>query len=60
MWKCECCDGVANTCFISGMDPQPIGTGFALDVDPSLVEPEFMLEYKAAFGEERAEDSTDA
>jgi hypothetical protein len=25
-------DGVADTGFISGVDPQPIGTGFALDV----------------------------
>jgi hypothetical protein len=25
-------DGVADTGFISGVDPQPIGTGFALDI----------------------------
>jgi hypothetical protein len=50
-------DGVANTVFISGVDPQPIATGFALDVDLSFIELEFMLEYEATFGDERAEDS---
>jgi hypothetical protein len=39
--------------FISGVDPQPI----TLDVDPPFVELEFMPEYEAAFGDERAEDS---
>jgi hypothetical protein len=52
-------DGVADTVFISGVDPQPIATGFALNVDPSFVELEFMLEHEAAFGDERADDSTD-
>jgi hypothetical protein len=41
--------------FISGVDPQPI----ALDVDPSFMEPELMLEYEATFGDERAENSVD-
>jgi hypothetical protein len=50
-------DGVANTVFISGVDPQPIATGFALDVDLSFIELEFMSEYEATFGDERAEDS---
>jgi hypothetical protein len=52
-------DGVADTGFISGVDPQPIGTAFALDVDPSFIELEFMPEYEATFGDERVEDSTD-
>jgi hypothetical protein len=52
-------DGVANTVFISGMDPQTSNTGFALDVHLSCVEPEFMPEYEAVFGDERAEDSPD-
>jgi hypothetical protein len=50
-------DGVANTVFISGVDSQPIATGFALDVDPSFIELEFMSEYEATFEDERAEDS---
>jgi hypothetical protein len=41
--------------FISGVDSQPI----ALDVDPSFVEPEFILEYEATFRNERAEGSAD-
>jgi hypothetical protein len=52
-------DVVADTRFISGVDTQPIVTGFALNVDLSFVEPEFMPEYEAAFGDERAEDSAD-
>jgi hypothetical protein len=52
-------DAAADTGFISGVDPQPIATGFALDIDPSFVEPEIMLEYEATFGDERAEDSVD-
>jgi hypothetical protein len=52
-------DGVAGTVFISGVDTQPIATGFALNVDPSFVELEFMPEHEAAFGDERGEDSTD-
>jgi hypothetical protein len=45
-------DDVADMGFISGVDPQPIGTEFALDVEPSFVKPE----YEAAFGDERVED----
>jgi hypothetical protein len=52
-------DVVADTGFISCVDPQPITTGFALDVDSSFVELEFMPKYEAAFGDERAKDSTD-
>jgi hypothetical protein len=52
-------DAAVDTGFISGVDPQPIAIGFVLDVDPSFVEPEFMPEYEAAFGDERAEDSAD-
>jgi hypothetical protein len=52
-------DVAADTGFISGVDPQPIAIGFALDVDPSFVEPEFMPKYDAASGDERAEDSAD-
>jgi hypothetical protein len=39
-------DGVADTVFSSGVDPQPIAIGFALDVDPSFIEPEFMPQVK--------------
>jgi hypothetical protein len=52
-------DVVDDTRFISGVDTQPIVTGFALNVYPSFVEPEFMPEYEAVFGDERAEDSAD-
>jgi hypothetical protein len=52
-------DVAVNTRLISGVEPQPIATGFVLDVDPSFVEPEFMSEYEAAFRDERAEDSAD-
>jgi hypothetical protein len=52
-------DAVADTEFILGVDPQPITTGFTLDVDQSFVEPEFMSEYEVAFGDECAEDSAD-
>jgi hypothetical protein len=52
-------DVAANTWLISGVDPQPIATGFALDVDLSFIDVEFMLEYEATFGNERADDSVD-
>jgi hypothetical protein len=52
-------DAAVDTGFISGVDPQPIATGFALDVHLSFVKLEFMLEYEVTFGDERAEDSTD-
>ena len=52
-------DAAADTGFISGVDPQPIATGFAQDVEPSFIEPEFKPKYEAAFGDERAEDSSD-
>jgi hypothetical protein len=52
-------DAAADTGFISDMDHQPIATEFALDVDPSFIESEFMLEYEAVFRDERAEDSAD-
>jgi hypothetical protein len=39
-------DVLPDTCFISGVDPQPV----ALDVDPSFVEIEFMSEYEAHLG----------
>jgi hypothetical protein len=52
-------DAAADTGFISCMDPQPIATRFALDIDPSFIESEFMPEYEAVFGDERAEDSAD-
>jgi hypothetical protein len=41
------------------VDPQPTATCFALDVDLPSVKPEFMPEYKAAFGDECTEDSAD-
>jgi hypothetical protein len=52
-------DVAANMGLISGVDPQPIATGFILDVDLSFIDVEFILEYEAAFGDERAEDSVD-
>jgi hypothetical protein len=45
--------------FIPVVDPQPIATRFALDVDPSFMELEFISEYEATFGDERAEGSID-
>jgi hypothetical protein len=32
-------DAAVDTEFISGVDPQPIATGFVLNFDPSFVEP---------------------
>jgi hypothetical protein len=52
-------DVVANAGIISGVDPQPIATGFTLDVDPPSVEPDFMPEYDTTSGDEQAEDSAD-
>jgi hypothetical protein len=52
-------DVVVDTGFISGVDPQPIATGFTVDVDLSFIEPEFMPEYEAVFRDERVEDSAD-
>jgi hypothetical protein len=52
-------DDVADMGFISGVDPQPIATGFVLDVDPCFVEVEFMPEYETTFGDERVKDSVD-
>jgi hypothetical protein len=52
-------DAAADTGFISGVDPQPIATGFAQDVELSFVEPEFMSAYLATFGDECVEDSAD-
>jgi hypothetical protein len=52
-------DGVVDTGFISGVDPQPNAIGFALDVDPFFIELEFMPEYEVTFGDERVEDSAD-
>jgi hypothetical protein len=51
-------DVVADEGFILGVDHHPIAIGFTLDVDLPSVKPEFMLEYEVAFGDERAEDST--
>jgi hypothetical protein len=51
-------DGVANTGFISSVDPQPIATEFIIDVDLTSVDPEFMSEYEVTFGDERV-DSVD-
>jgi hypothetical protein len=48
-------DVLPDTGIISCVDPQSI----ALDVDPPFMEPEFMPEYEATFGDERAEDSAD-
>jgi hypothetical protein len=50
---------VVDTRLISGVNHQPITTGFTLDVDQTFVEPESMPEYKAVFGDKRAEHSTD-
>jgi hypothetical protein len=52
-------DGVAETEFISSVNPQAIATGFTLDVDMSFIESEFMPKYEATFGDKRVKDSTD-
>jgi hypothetical protein len=52
-------DAAVDTGFILGVHPQPIATGFAQDVEPSFIEPEFRPEYEAAFGNERAKYSAD-
>jgi hypothetical protein len=52
-------DVVTDAGFISYVNPQPTATCFTLDVDPPSVEPEYMLEYEASFGDEHAEDSAD-
>jgi hypothetical protein len=52
-------DAIADAGFISGVDPQPIAIGFALDDDLPSVELEFMPEYETTFGDERVEDSAD-
>jgi hypothetical protein len=51
-------DVVADVGFILGVDPQPTAICSTLDVDPPSVEPKFMLEYKATFGDEWVDDST--
>jgi hypothetical protein len=52
-------DTIADTGFISGVDPLPIATGFTPDVDLSFIELELMPKYEATFRNERAEDSAD-
>jgi hypothetical protein len=52
-------DGVADTSLISYVDLEPIATEFVQDVELSFDEPEFMLEYDAAFRDKRAEDLAD-
>jgi hypothetical protein len=52
-------DVVADAGFILGVDAHPSAIGFTLDVDPPSVEPEFMTDYEAAFGDKREEDSVD-
>jgi hypothetical protein len=37
-------DAAVDMGLILGVDPQPIATGFALDVDLSFIKPEFMPE----------------
>jgi hypothetical protein len=44
---------------ISGVDPQTITTVVTLTSDAPSVEPKFMPEYDATFGDERAEESVD-
>jgi hypothetical protein len=50
---------VADVGMILCVDPQPIATVVALTVDVPSIEPEFMPEYNATFGDERVEDSAD-
>jgi hypothetical protein len=50
-------DVVTDMGFVSGVDHLSIATGFTPDVDPSFVEPEFMLEYEATFRDECAEEN---
>jgi hypothetical protein len=52
-------DVAADVGFILGVDPQPIGTSFDLDVNLPFVKPLFIQEYEVTFGDERAEDSVD-
>jgi hypothetical protein len=42
-------DIIVDVGFISGVGPQPVGTGFVLHVEPPSVELEFMPEYEATF-----------
>jgi hypothetical protein len=50
-------DAATDTGFISGVDHQPIATGFDLNIDPPFIKPEFMPECEATFGAECVEDS---
>jgi hypothetical protein len=52
-------DGVVDMSLISCVDLEPIATEFVQDVELSFDEPEFMLEYDAAFRDKRAEDLAD-
>jgi hypothetical protein len=52
-------DIITDAGFISGVDPQPIGTGLVLDIDPPSVELVLMPEYNTVFGDERTENSAD-
>jgi hypothetical protein len=52
-------DAIADAGLISGVDPQPIATGFTLDIDLLYIKLEFMLEYETTFGDEQEEDSVD-
>jgi hypothetical protein len=44
-------DVIVDAEFILGVDPQPTAIGFTLDVDTPSIEPEFMPEYEATFGD---------
>jgi hypothetical protein len=52
-------DVIVDAKFILGVDPQPTAIGFTLDVDTPSIEPEFMPEYEATFGDERVKNSAD-
>jgi hypothetical protein len=52
-------DIIADVGMILGVDPHPTATVVTLSVDASFVDPEFMPEYDAVFGDELAEDSAD-
>jgi hypothetical protein len=50
-WSVGVGDVIVDAEFILGVDPQPTAIGFTLDVDTPSIEPEFMPEYEATFGD---------
>jgi hypothetical protein len=48
-----------DTGMISSVDPHPIATTITITGDAPFIVPEFIAEYNASFGDERADDSAD-